>query len=65
MSQGVLGFKYEEEKHASGMMGLAGLPIYLDYVACDGLAGADRASSSGETAGITGCADGIILGDHK
>jgi hypothetical protein len=30
MSQGVLGFKYEEEKHATGMTGLAGLPVYLD-----------------------------------
>ncbi len=30
MLQGVLGFKYEEEKHATGMTGLAGLPVYLD-----------------------------------
>ena len=32
MSQGVLGFKYEEEKHDTGMTGLAGLPVYLDLV---------------------------------
>jgi hypothetical protein len=32
MSQGVLGFKYEKEKHDSGMMGLAGLPVYLDLL---------------------------------
>jgi hypothetical protein len=29
MSQGVLGFKYEEEKHDTGMTGLAGLPLTL------------------------------------
>jgi len=32
MSQGVLGFKYEEERHDTGMTGLAGLPIYLDLL---------------------------------
>ena len=32
MSQGILGFKYEEEKHATGMTGLAGLPVYLDLM---------------------------------
>ena len=32
MSQGVLAFKYEEEKHDTGMTGLAGLPIYLDLM---------------------------------
>ena len=32
MSQGVLGFKYEEEKHDTGMTGLAGLPVYLDLM---------------------------------
>ena len=30
MSQGVLGFKYEEEKRDSGMTAVAGLPVYLD-----------------------------------
>jgi len=30
MPQGVLPYKYEEEKSASGMTALAGLPIYLD-----------------------------------
>lgn len=30
MTQGVLPFKYEEEKKEAGMTGLAGLPIYLD-----------------------------------
>lgn len=30
MTQGVLPFKYEEEKKETGMTGLAGLPIYLD-----------------------------------
>ena len=37
MSQGVLGFKYEEEKHDSGMTGLAGLPVYLDLLHAMGL----------------------------
>jgi hypothetical protein len=32
MSQGVLGFKYEEEKQGTGMTGLAGLPMYLDLM---------------------------------
>lgn len=30
MAQGVLPFKYEEEKKESGMTGLAGLPVYMD-----------------------------------
>jgi hypothetical protein len=37
MSQGVLGFKYEEEKHDTGMTVLAGLPIYLDLLEAMGL----------------------------
>ena len=37
MSQGVLGFKYEEEKQGTGMTGLAGLPVYLDLMCAMGL----------------------------
>jgi hypothetical protein len=37
MSQGVLPFKYEEEKRESGMTALAGLPVYLDLAAVLGL----------------------------
>ena len=37
MSQGVLGFKYEGEKHDTGMTGLAGLPVYLDLMKAMGL----------------------------
>jgi uncharacterized membrane protein YqjE len=37
MAQGVLGFKYEEEKHDMGMTGLAGLPLYLDLLHVMGL----------------------------
>ena len=37
MAQGVLGFKYEEEKHDTGMTGLAGLPVYLDLLHAMGL----------------------------
>jgi hypothetical protein len=28
MSQGILGFKYEEEKQDTGMTGLSGLAVY-------------------------------------
>ena len=37
MSQGVLPFKYEEEKRERGLTGLAGLPVYLDLAAVMGL----------------------------
>jgi hypothetical protein len=39
MSQGVLGFKYEQEKQDTGMTGLAGLPVYLDLMHAMGLPG--------------------------
>jgi hypothetical protein len=37
MAQGVLPFKYEEEKKESGMTALAGLPVYLDLATVMGL----------------------------
>lgn len=37
MAQGVLGFKYQEEKSSSGMTALAGLPTYLDLACVAGL----------------------------
>ncbi len=37
MTQGVLPFKYEEEKNHSGMTALAGLPVYLDLAKVIGL----------------------------
>ena len=37
MPQGVLPYKYEEEKKESGMTALAGLPIYLDLASVLGL----------------------------
>ena len=37
MTQGVLPFKYEEEKTESGMTALAGLPLYLDLAKVLGL----------------------------
>src|SRR5450759_1674830 len=37
MAQGVLSFKYEEENRATGMTGLAGLPIYLDLASVMGI----------------------------
>jgi hypothetical protein len=38
MAQGVLPYKYEEERGESGMTGLAGLPIYLDLASVLGVA---------------------------
>ncbi|ACN15699.1 hypothetical protein HRM2_26050 [Desulforapulum autotrophicum HRM2] len=37
MTQGVLLFKYEEEKTQTGMTALAGLPVYLDLAKVIGL----------------------------
>ena len=37
MPQGALPYKYEEEKQASGMTALAGLPVYLDLASVLGL----------------------------
>ena len=37
MAQGVIPFKYEEEKTQTGMTALAGLPVYLDLAKVIGL----------------------------
>ena len=37
MPQGVLSYKYEEEKTNTGMTALAGLPVYLDLAFVLGL----------------------------
>ncbi len=37
MAQGVLAYKYEEEKRDTGMTGLAGLPVYLDLASVMGI----------------------------
>ena len=37
MAQGVLPYKYEEEKTEAGMTALAGLPVYLDLASVLGL----------------------------
>lgn len=37
MAQGVLSYKYEEEKGGTGMTALAGLPVYLDLASVLGL----------------------------
>ena len=39
MPQGILRFKYEEEKRSGRMTGLAGLPTYLDHAYVLGLGG--------------------------
>ena len=52
MSQGVLGFKYEEEKGDAGMTGAGGTADILGFAACDGHIGADRAPSSCKAAGL-------------
>src|SRR4030042_5370097 len=38
MAQGVLPYKYEEERNQGGMTALAGLPIYLDLASVLGVA---------------------------
>ncbi len=43
MAQGVLPYKYEEERNESGMTALAGLPIYLDLASVLGIAESIRA----------------------
>jgi len=42
MAQGVLPYKYEDERSDGGMTALAGLPIYLDLAAVLGLADSIR-----------------------
>ena len=37
MAQGVLSFKYEEEKKDTGMTALAGLPVYMDLASAMGM----------------------------
>ena len=37
MAQGVLPYKYEEERNRGGMTALAGLPIYLDLASVLGM----------------------------
>jgi hypothetical protein len=37
MAQGILPFKYEEEKKITGMTALAGLPLYLELAQKAGL----------------------------
>jgi hypothetical protein len=39
MTQGVLSFKYEEEKKDTGMTAMGGLPVYLDLASVMGLSG--------------------------
>jgi len=43
MAQGVLPYKYEEERNEAGMTGLAGLPIYLDLASVLGVGECIRA----------------------
>ena len=43
MAQGVLPYKYEEERTDGGMTALAGLPIYLDLASVLGVADFIRA----------------------
>ena len=37
MAQGILAFKYEEERRESGLTGLAGLPLYVELMTAMGL----------------------------
>ena len=43
MAQGVLPYKYEEERNHAGMTALAGLPIYLDLASVLGVGDCVRA----------------------
>src|SRR5512137_1390769 len=43
MAQGILPYKYEEERSSTGMTALAGLPIYLDLASVLGVADCIRA----------------------
>jgi hypothetical protein len=61
MAQGVLPFKYEEEKRESGMTALAGLPVYLDLARGAGIIGEYIAVSPREEAGLDGCTDGVVV----
>ena len=42
VSQGLLGFQYEQERCSGGLTSLAGLPLYLELIVACGLAGAIR-----------------------
>ena len=37
MTQGELGFKYEEDKQGAGMTGMAGIGTYLDFACRSGM----------------------------
>ena len=53
MPQGVLPYKYEEEKSASGLTALAGLPVYLDLASVLGLGDHIRAHMQVKVQGWT------------
>ena len=53
MPQGVLSYKYEEEKRTSGMTALAGLPVYLDLASVLGLGDHIRTHLQVKTQGWT------------
>jgi len=53
MAQGVLSYKYEEEKSASGITALAGLPVYLDLASVMGLGDSIRRHLHVKTQGWT------------
>ena len=47
VSQGLLPIKYEEEKRESGLTGLAGLPLYVEFGSGNEDAGDDRGALEG------------------
>ena len=57
MAQGILPYKYEEEKNASGMTALAGLPVYLDLASVLGLGDHIRAHLQVKNPGMDRRAD--------
>ncbi len=61
MTQGVLSFKYEEEKKETGMTALGGLPVYLDLASVMGIGGQHREAFTPKEARLDGCPDGTLV----
>ena len=62
MAQGILPYKYEEERSEGGMTALAGLPVYLELASVLGMGGMYPDSSEGKRARVERRAGGALLG---
>ena len=54
MAQGILPYKYEEEKTAGGMTSFGGLPVYLDLASVLNLGREHCPTSPHQDAGLDG-----------